>query len=84
MFLETLEKEISKLVSAAEQIDACVSCNVMPPLQPMAVIQSVKLIAKIMGTIVTSEITEAIDSFEQVCRDFYQFRSEVSQSALEF
>lgn len=78
--LETLENEIAKLVSAAKQIDGSVSCNIMPALQPMAVIQSVKLIAKIMGTVVTSEVTEAIDSFEQVCRDFIQFRSEVSKN----
>lgn len=77
ILLETLEKEISKLIGAAEQLDGSLSSNYMPALQPSAVIQSVKLICKIMGTVVTLEITEAIDSFEQVCRDFVQGPSEV-------
>lgn len=49
----------------------------MPALQPSAVIQSVKLVVKIIGTIVTLEIAEAIDSLEVICRDFIQSRIEV-------
>lgn len=77
ILLDNLEKEINKLVSAAKQIDASTDPSVMPALQPSAVIQSVKLVVKIMGTIVTLEIAEAIDSLEVICRDFIQSRIEV-------
>lgn len=82
ILLETLHKEIDKLVTAAEQLDRSMSADLMPGLQPSAVIQSVKLLAKIMGTVVTTEISDAIDSFEQVCRDFVQGPSQVSTKNL--
>lgn len=76
--MDNLEKEINKLVSAAKQIDTSTDPSIMPALQPSAVIQSVKLVVKIMGTIVTLEIAEAIDSLEVICRDFIQSRIEVN------
>lgn len=38
-----------------------------PLLQPSGVIQSIKLVVKLMGTLETQEITEAISNFKKAC-----------------
>lgn len=50
---------------------------VMPALQSSAVVQSVKLVVKLMGTLETPEITEALNGLEESCNRFLPNRGDV-------
>lgn len=51
--------------------------NIMPTLQSSAVVQSVKLVVKLMGTLEIPEISEALKGLEESCNRFLPNRSEV-------
>ncbi|KAK4883151.1 hypothetical protein RN001_006470 [Aquatica leii] len=70
ILLETLEKEMEKLQQAAAQIDKNNTPNTMPLLQPSGVIQSIKLVVKLLGTVETLDITEALDYLNECCQRF--------------
>ncbi|KAF5287684.1 hypothetical protein FQA39_LY15784 [Lamprigera yunnana] len=70
ILLETLEKEMEKLEQAAIQIDKSTNPNSIPLLQPSGVIQSIKLVVKLLGTVETVDITEALESLTECCQRF--------------
>nr|XP_023021080.1 phosphatidylinositol 4-phosphate 3-kinase C2 domain-containing subunit beta [Leptinotarsa decemlineata] len=69
-FLETVEKEMKKLEGAALQMDQSSTPSVMPTLQPLNVIQSVKYIVNLMGDLCTLDIMQTIEALEESCRNF--------------
>lgn len=76
-YLETLEKEIQKIETAAVEMDKSRQSNIMPTLQSSAVVQSVKLVVKLMGLLEIPEISEALKGLEESCNRFLPNRSEV-------
>lgn len=74
--METLENEIQKVEKAATDIDKSGLSNITPSLQSSAVIQSVKLVVKLMGTLETPEITEALNGLDRSCSRFIPNRGE--------
>lgn len=69
--VETVEKEMERVENAALQL---VNTNqgsvLLPQLQPHCVVQAVKAVCALMGSIETFEITEAIDNFVNACCQF--------------
>lgn len=76
--IETLEKEVEKLEQAALQIEKNTSPSFMPQLQPSGVVQSVKLVVKLLGTVETLDISEALDGLKDCCQKFLPQSSQVS------
>ncbi|XP_074032269.1 phosphatidylinositol-4-phosphate 3-kinase catalytic subunit Pi3K68D [Leptinotarsa decemlineata] len=70
ILLETVEKEMKKLEGAALQMDQSSTPSVMPTLQPLNVIQSVKYIVNLMGDLCTLDIMQTIEALEESCRNF--------------
>ncbi|KAG5888356.1 hypothetical protein JTB14_020756 [Gonioctena quinquepunctata] len=70
ILLETVEKEMKKLEEAALQIDQNSTPSVMPSLQPLNVIQSVKYIVNLMGDLCTLDIMLTIEALEESCKKF--------------
>lgn len=68
--VETLEKEMDKLGNAAEQFEKNTNPSYMPPLQPSGVIQSIKLVVKLLGTIETLELSDALEGLKETCHKF--------------
>ncbi|KAF2883089.1 hypothetical protein ILUMI_23081 [Ignelater luminosus] len=78
ILLETLEKEMEKLEQAALQIEKNTSPSFMPQLQPSGVVQSVKLVVKLLGTVETVDISEALDGLKDCCQKFLPQNSQLS------
>ncbi|XP_020281891.1 phosphatidylinositol 4-phosphate 3-kinase C2 domain-containing subunit beta isoform X3 [Pseudomyrmex gracilis] len=71
ILLETVEKEMERVESAAQQLATTNQGSVLlPQLQPHGVVQAVKAVCALMGSIETFEITEAIDNFVNACCKF--------------
>ncbi|XP_044594663.1 phosphatidylinositol 4-phosphate 3-kinase C2 domain-containing subunit beta isoform X2 [Cotesia glomerata] len=71
ILLETVEKEMERVETAAIQLAAPNhSSSLLPQLQPRGVVQSVKAVCALMGNIETYEITEAVDNFVNACCQF--------------
>ncbi|KAJ8935975.1 hypothetical protein NQ314_012542 [Rhamnusium bicolor] len=70
ILLETVESEIKKLEEAALQIDRSSNPSVMPALQPLKVIQSVKCIINLMGDLCTLDIMQTVEALMESCRNF--------------
>lgn len=68
---------MEKLELAARQMEEGDSPNFMPQLQPSAVVQSIKLVVKLLGGVETLDITEALDSLKDVCHRFISQSSQV-------
>lgn len=67
---ETVESEMKKLEEAALQIDRSSNSSVMPPLQPLKVIQSVKCIINLMGDLCTLDIMQTVEALMEFCKNF--------------
>lgn len=61
ILLDTLEKEIEKIKSCALKSENCES------LKPQGVVQAVKAICTLLSHVETTEITDAVAAFIQVC-----------------
>lgn len=61
---------MKKLEEAALQIDRSSNSSVMPPLQPLKVIQSVKCIINLMGDLCTLDIMQTVEALMDFCRNF--------------
>lgn len=70
ILLENLESEMEKIVKMAEEMEKNDSPQLISSIQPSGVIQSVKLVVKLMGTLETQEISEAIQGFKDACGKF--------------
>lgn len=68
---ETVEKEMERVETAAIQLATTNhSSTLLPQLQPRGVVQAVKAVSALMGSIETFEITEAVDNFVNACCQF--------------
>lgn len=68
---ETVEKEMERVETAAQQLATTNQGSVLlPQLQPHGVVQAVKAVCALMGSIETIEITEAVDNFVNACCQF--------------
>uniref|UniRef100_A0A1Y1L4Z2 Uncharacterized protein n=1 Tax=Photinus pyralis TaxID=7054 RepID=A0A1Y1L4Z2_PHOPY len=70
ILLETLEKEMEKIEQTAVQIEKPTNSSFIPQLQPSGVIQSIKLVVKLLGTVETLDISEALDNLKECCQKF--------------
>lgn len=70
LFLETVENEIRKLEEAAVQMVRSSNPSLMPALQPLNVIQSVKYIVNLMGDLCTLDLIQTVEALEDTCRNF--------------
>ncbi|PNF36119.1 hypothetical protein B7P43_G10961, partial [Cryptotermes secundus] len=70
ILLETLEREMEKVQTAASQMCGQHVPGLMPQLQAKGVVQAVKAICALMGNVETQDITESVESFESVCLQF--------------
>ncbi|XP_076663810.1 phosphatidylinositol-4-phosphate 3-kinase catalytic subunit Pi3K68D isoform X1 [Andrena cerasifolii] len=71
ILLETVEKEMERVETAAIQLATTNhSSTLLPQLQPRGVVQAVKAVSALMGSIETFEITEAVDNFVNACCQF--------------
>ncbi|XP_072757955.1 phosphatidylinositol 4-phosphate 3-kinase C2 domain-containing subunit beta isoform X8 [Anoplolepis gracilipes] len=71
ILLETVEKEMERVESAALQLlNTNQGSVLLPQLQPHCVVQAVKAVCALMGSIETFEITEAVDNFVNACCQF--------------
>lgn len=77
ILLETLEKEMEKIERVALDIEKNGNSYSIPSLQPSGVIQSIKLVVKLMGSLETREITDAINGFKDVCNSFLPHPNDV-------
>lgn len=82
-FSETVESEMKKLEEAALQIDRSSSSSVMPPLQPLKVIQSVKCIINLMGDLCTLDIMQTVEALMEFCRNFIPSNVSISNNPNE-
>ncbi|XP_033209286.1 phosphatidylinositol 4-phosphate 3-kinase C2 domain-containing subunit beta isoform X2 [Belonocnema kinseyi] len=71
ILLETVEKELERVENAAVQLATTnQGSSLLPHLQPRGVVQTVKAVCALMGSIETYEITEAVDNFVNACCQF--------------
>lgn len=77
-FIETLENEICRIETVAEDMEKSGSSYILPQLQPSGIIQSIKLVVKLMGSLETQEITDSINSLKELCNAFHPSSNEVS------
>ncbi|XP_034937046.1 phosphatidylinositol 4-phosphate 3-kinase C2 domain-containing subunit beta isoform X1 [Chelonus insularis] len=70
ILLETVEKEMERIETTAIQLVTTDSSSLLPQLQPRGVVQAVKAVCALMGSIETYEITEAVDNFVNACCQF--------------
>lgn len=71
MVIETLENEMQKLEKTAMEIDKNNEKSfATTALKSSKIIQSVKLVVTLMGTLETPDITDALDSLEKTCSRF--------------
>lgn len=70
IFLETVENEIKKLEEAAVQMVRSSNPSLMPALQPLNVIQSVKYLINLMGDLCTLDLMQTVEALENSCRNF--------------
>ncbi|KAJ8958339.1 hypothetical protein NQ318_017485 [Aromia moschata] len=70
ILLETVENEMQKLEEAALQMGRGSNASVMPSLQPLKVIQSVKCIINLMGDLCTLDIMQTVEALMESCRNF--------------
>ncbi|XP_028129846.1 phosphatidylinositol 4-phosphate 3-kinase C2 domain-containing subunit alpha isoform X1 [Diabrotica virgifera virgifera] len=70
ILLETVENEMRKLEEASVQVEKNTTPSVMPGIQPLNVIQSVKYIVNLMGDLCTLDIMNTIEALEETCRNF--------------
>lgn len=61
---------MKKVEEAALQIDRSSSSSVMPSLQPLNVIQSVKCIINLMGDLCTLDIMQTVEALMEFCTNF--------------
>lgn len=61
---------MKKLEEAAVQMVRSSNSSLMPALQPLNVIQSVKYIVNLMGDLCTLDLMQTIESLEDSCRNF--------------
>lgn len=69
-FLETVENEMKKLEEAAVQMIRSSNPSVMPALQPLNVIQSIKYIINLMGDLCSLDLIQTVETLENSCRNF--------------
>lgn len=70
-FIETVEKELERVETAAIQLATTnQGSSLLPQLQPRGVVQAVKAVCALTGSIETFEITEAVDNFVNACCQF--------------
>ncbi|KAK9497814.1 hypothetical protein O3M35_003734 [Rhynocoris fuscipes] len=70
ILLETLEKEMERVIVMSKEISECDSMDCCPSLQPKSVMQAVKAICSLLGNIETLEISHALELFKNACDDF--------------
>lgn len=70
ILLETVENEIRKLEDAALQMETNSNPSVMPAVQPLNVIQSVKYLVNLMGDLCTLDIMYTVEALEETCKNF--------------
>lgn len=61
---------MKKLEEAAVQMVRSSNPSLMPALQPLNVIQSVKYIINLMGDLCTLDLMQTVESLEDSCRNF--------------
>ncbi|XP_014237353.1 phosphatidylinositol 4-phosphate 3-kinase C2 domain-containing subunit beta isoform X2 [Trichogramma pretiosum] len=71
ILLETVEKEMERVETTASQLaTASHGSGLLTQLQPRGVVQAVKAVCALMGSVETYEITEAVDNFVNACCKF--------------
>ncbi|XP_024085910.1 phosphatidylinositol 4-phosphate 3-kinase C2 domain-containing subunit alpha isoform X2 [Cimex lectularius] len=70
ILLETLEKEIERVVTTCKEMYNSSSNETVANLQTESVKQAVKAVCALLGNIETLQITHAVDNFVNVCREF--------------
>lgn len=83
ILLETLENEIDKIKKAALDFVQNDNPHQITLIQPSGVIQSIKAVVKLMGSLETVEITEAIQTLKETCNKFLPNQAEFNFNSWE-
>ncbi|KAF6216879.1 hypothetical protein GE061_001229 [Apolygus lucorum] len=69
ILLETLEKEIERVISTCKEVHVNGSYDSISNLQTGSVKQAVKVVCSVLGNIEPLQITNALDDFIQACKE---------------